>query len=784
MANVEYDLDTSKGLMPQIQSLIAPPILEENAKKKKERERRYRRPGRSVNHDSCDGCKEGGDLICCDRCPAAFHLTCHDPPLSEEDLPSGEWLCHRCKTTSEVEEPSASSNQSGVVEEADSTNEPDIYPRHPAEFSAMDIDHETVNPLDVLISAAATRNPTQYQLPCELSCTVQLPGSSKKPKPRDSRNSKRIPHELDSGLVHLPAKLCYQCKKSCRKAPLIQCDYCPLLFHTDCLEPPLTSLPTGRWMCPNHAEHLVDQKLLTSVSLSERVKLWDKFSGPISQDSIKLHFLNKVNKRHPPFRRKVKLPPRKSIVVPKPITQQYSCPPLLLPRLKDSLLYGGNASLSSISSNAFSADEESEWLSSLVSFQTNVAKHIAVHPNQTLSNHKSHTSFDMDCEPSLPDKLSISNSNCFHSNKINVSQNGPTFDSVSTNGETDSLILDTKVKCESSCKVCKKSSTNKVNNVSTSSRAAKNTSVLNQSCISHQCPTSLNVLQTKPSPMHFSGPNATRGFSMKASWQDKLNSSNCDLPPQMIMSLWSDLQACIENSDDFELSKLDEKLLHLLAYQRLQQLFPKKKSKAAIEKINGDANLDVPVEVRGRAVVCPVDMRGTPVPMCYRSLHFGLGADNDVCFSNYGHCNYLSAKHASIFYDEITKRYELINYSYYGTIVDNVLYSSDVSDKQRCPPPPNSLSAAVRKLARSTPRMAELPSPIPPTQKPVLSARGKQHSHPCKCKTVPSNLVEEAGWEGTALLHHGSCIQLGCLQFVFSITEYGFRIDNIEENKS
>lgn len=45
--------------------------------------------------------------------------------------------------------------------------------------------------------------------------------------------------------------------RSCRKAPLIQCDYCPLLYHADCLDPPLTTLPTARWMCPNHAEHLV-----------------------------------------------------------------------------------------------------------------------------------------------------------------------------------------------------------------------------------------------------------------------------------------------------------------------------------------------------------------------------------------------------------------------------------------------------------------------------------------------------------------------------------------------
>ena len=47
-------------------------------------------------------------------------------------------------------------------------------------------------------------------------------------------------------------------------APLIQCDYCPLLFHMDCLEPPLTAMPLGRWMCPNHIEHVV---VSTAVSV-------------------------------------------------------------------------------------------------------------------------------------------------------------------------------------------------------------------------------------------------------------------------------------------------------------------------------------------------------------------------------------------------------------------------------------------------------------------------------------------------------------------------------------
>ena len=49
--------------------------------------------------------------------------------------------------------------------------------------------------------------------------------------------------------------LCLCLCRSCRAGLLLQCDYCPLLFHWDCLNPPLTALPSGRWMCPNHVEH-------------------------------------------------------------------------------------------------------------------------------------------------------------------------------------------------------------------------------------------------------------------------------------------------------------------------------------------------------------------------------------------------------------------------------------------------------------------------------------------------------------------------------------------------
>ncbi|XP_042758870.1 autoimmune regulator [Panthera leo] len=46
------------------------------------------------NEDECAVCRDGGELICCDGCPRAFHLACLSPPLRE--IPSGTWRCYTC----------------------------------------------------------------------------------------------------------------------------------------------------------------------------------------------------------------------------------------------------------------------------------------------------------------------------------------------------------------------------------------------------------------------------------------------------------------------------------------------------------------------------------------------------------------------------------------------------------------------------------------------------------------------------------------------------------------
>ncbi|CAB0014126.1 unnamed protein product [Nesidiocoris tenuis] len=39
-------------------------------------------------------CKDGGELLCCDSCPSAYHTFCLNPPLT--DVPDGDWKCPRC----------------------------------------------------------------------------------------------------------------------------------------------------------------------------------------------------------------------------------------------------------------------------------------------------------------------------------------------------------------------------------------------------------------------------------------------------------------------------------------------------------------------------------------------------------------------------------------------------------------------------------------------------------------------------------------------------------------
>uniref|UniRef100_A0A672FI07 PHD finger protein 12 n=1 Tax=Salarias fasciatus TaxID=181472 RepID=A0A672FI07_SALFA len=926
---IVYDLDTSGGLMEQIQSLLAPPKSEEVEKRSRKLVRDVRRSGRATNHDTCDSCREGGDLLCCDHCPAAFHLQCCNPPLSEEMLPPGEWMCHRCNVRKQKRDqkseqtnglPDKSSSKrcaSPAVElelntgplrldglppgagaagpglrvaqvrllDRRTSSRPSSRPGTPTSNTSStptlsedqnDGEEDTAEPEDdiqggevdspvlsapprllkrpfqLLIAAAMERNPTQFQLPSELTCTTALPGSSKRRRKEEllGKPFRRPQHELDpNGLVPLPVKVCFTCNRSCRLAPLIQCDYCPLLFHMDCLDPPLTAYPAGKWMCPNHVEHIVLNQ--RTLSLSSRCQLFDQFQDRMSQHAVKLHFLRTVHRQNTPNRRSTHPQSKKSIKVPDAIKAQYQNPPsILLPAgVRQLELVCGGIPDSPPSKHLTTEAEQQEWLKDVITLQCSIMRHLCIKhksmspepsaesdsskPCVTPEDTKVHTSLERTSPEACfkpcnttdePQMASLSRDHSIELDGCECNMT-PCQNCRKPNGPLVGVKV-SKANGSVDCKSALDSSRqaelqHRLHPAAAPSGSAPPSSLLNhigaevvkkepdntaEPCLQKNCSTSSMVWSLSSQKNHdssndaklFHSPTSTSVSDILPKEPQELSTSKHDSSPQDIGLKWAsvtslndrsllsdglstlssketktrpvqidslvpaassslvDLSSCIKDGKEdagIELDKLDTEMIKLLAYQRIKQLFP--------PQVQSTPSLPSPTKkVQARAVFYPLTGKGGAVNMCYRTLYLGSGADMDVCLTNYGHCNYISGKHACIFYDENTKHYELLNYSEHGTTVDNVLYSCDFSEKAS-PSPPSCLVAKVQGIVRESGGVMS------------SQCRGAAEQT-CSCKASSSSLIggSGAGWEGTALLHHGSYIKLGCLQFVFSITEF------------
>ncbi|XP_051972003.1 PHD finger protein 12-like isoform X1 [Xyrauchen texanus] len=903
---IMYDLDTSGGLMEQIQTLLAPPKSEDGEKRIRKPDRSTRRASRATNHDTCDSCREGGDLLCCDHCPAAFHLQCCNPPLSREMLPPGDWMCHRCtvrkkkreqkkeqingllerqlgkQTPSPVPEqecgmlrldptmglggtglrsavaqvrllerrPSsrpatpnsnASSTDTATPSEQNDMEEDLLDMEDDAQGSEPELSNVTVTlkrPFDLLIAAAMQRNPTQFQLPNDLTCTTALPGTSKRRRKDEfaGKNVKRPQHELDNcGMVPMPVKVCYTCSRSCRLAPLIQCDYCPLLFHMDCLDPPLTAFPTGRWMCPNHIQHLVLNQ--RSLTLSNRCQLFDQFQDRVSQHAVKVDFLQRIHRPHPPIRRSAHTQSRKTLKVPDAIKSQYQNPPIQMPTagIREGELICTGVPEPCAPQHLASDDEQRQWLKDVISLQCSIMRHLWSRKTSSTWDSERTEKTEMKLRDSCQSAVPQGTQNVGHKVVCSSCTYGLCLYCRTTNGPVDRLVQPNgmqgavRTQEEPTDHKTPHSTTPAPPNLAGSGAIIKTEDSSLKSCsgtkdpppacvksesrtpsVDHKklIPTSdspatekllstgaqvvkpLKIttgagssFQRSPSPL-FDG-KAIIDF-ITAGGRDVLSSS--ELPD--VSELSGRIKDIMQGTGEVELSLLDERFIKVLAWQRIQQLFESKtpvqsSPPLSVSRTHRKHSEAQNREVQARASFCPVSGKGAAVKMCYRSLYIGMGADMDVCLTNYGHCNYVSGKHACIFYDENTKQYEMLNYSEHGTIVDNVLYSCDFSEKMS-QSPSSSLLTKVQNIIRRCKKKDQEDSVqglATVSEGGVMSCQSQDAPiTACNCKSSGSSLIggSGAGWEGTALLHHGSHIKLGCLQFIFSITEFANKLPKEE----
>ncbi|XP_022047978.2 uncharacterized protein trim66 [Acanthochromis polyacanthus] len=97
-SDAEPTTDDPQPLRSDLDEDIGPgqrPLLIANPQRSTEEVQNEQDSAEMESEDFCAVCLIGGDLLCCDRCPKVFHLSCHIPSLLS--FPSGDWVCSLCR---------------------------------------------------------------------------------------------------------------------------------------------------------------------------------------------------------------------------------------------------------------------------------------------------------------------------------------------------------------------------------------------------------------------------------------------------------------------------------------------------------------------------------------------------------------------------------------------------------------------------------------------------------------------------------------------------------------
>ncbi|KAJ2423610.1 hypothetical protein GGF41_003071, partial [Coemansia sp. RSA 2531] len=189
-------------------------------------------------NDTCDTCGQPGQFICCELCPRVFHFLCVEPPMSQEEVSKiDHWYCRACQHL--------------------------VTRKRKSRAHAKNIFYP-------LLSALEFQNARTFSVPEDIR--RQFDGIEADIDGTFINTREDRPQRVNLGAAnrdftrlvddHNTPIMCYRCGLSALQGPVVRCDYCPLNWHWDCLDPPLSSAPPSRkrWMCPNHADHAMPRR--------------------------------------------------------------------------------------------------------------------------------------------------------------------------------------------------------------------------------------------------------------------------------------------------------------------------------------------------------------------------------------------------------------------------------------------------------------------------------------------------------------------------------------------
>ncbi|VDM15889.1 unnamed protein product [Hydatigera taeniaeformis] len=178
-----------------------------------------------------------------------------------------------------------------------------------------------------------------------------------------------------------------------------------------------------------------------------------------------------------------------------------------------------------------------------------------------------------------------------------------------------------------------------------------------------------------------------------------------------------------------------------------------------------------PLRLPGRAVlIACAGTTGPSVPMPYRQLVIGSAPDCHLCLANYQfsnkvQCPNVSPLHAIVFYDEWSRHFELLNYSEFGSHVDSIPFKNDIDEKAAYRCEASGLVKHVRNII-GTGKSVDSSSQ---NSSRMIARNRPDNNHLCVGQEKDAT---GAGWEGSAILRHGSLLQFGCYSFVFSLIDW------------
>ena len=561
---------------------------------------------------------------------------------------------------------------------------------------------DTAKPFSLLLRAISNENATEFELPKAINLPEVFPYSWKWSTDEKRRN---VETECERG-THI---MCYVCCRTARAGPMVTCDFCPLSFHLDCLDPPMSEIPRDVWMCPNHVESFLDTRL-TTTSVTERVNLWEKFARqPIDTNAVKLQFMKRCQreKRDDKFtRKKVPVSQRKKVAVPGYVKSYYRHPPSLLPGPDNERWHQPKRRRLDLAERE---EAEMEWVSGLVSLQTDLLKSIV--------DTKYEVKEDKDRKMERLKEVKEDELEC---------EVVSTVDNSSADSDVKDEEIDEEEESDLKCDETLDAKSEDDEDVPDPSLDLMSQSVSPAS--------TLSTCSLSPRHRH-------QLSSMTP------NTTLASITPGSDTSLASMLSEYLAQHRHDNIAALDPVVVQYLAHRQLQTLM----GRGLVS--DGDQASAGGQEVRVRASLTPLHSRRAPVHMRYRSLSIGLGSGLGLDLGQFGHCNFVSPKHATIFYDELSDCYELLNYSQHGTRVDGVLYSLDTA------------AVAARFPAK---KMRGQDG----SGDPVMASGQSYEAGGCYCEAARS-AEAVSGCESSALLRQGSMVQMGCLQFVFSVTEAG-----------